>query len=290
MIIFISPCIFFSSDSVEKTLKILISYCQNLKALTDNHGLTLIHKAAILGNCQFVKILMEAGLSLNAETKWGATPMDLAVTSGQFAIVGVFISHYETSRYNQLLDNAIRANQKKIVDFLVSRVPDQQPPVNHFGNTSMHYAVRDGKLEMVKSLLSCGWGKSNLQNQFLLSPLHIAVGEYANIMKNARKASNSNNLCEDARKYAEIIKLISFSCNNHHCQDFDGNTALHIAVREGLIEIVEILMPFYSDLLVENKKGKTAVEVAYDKNEAIGDLLMKEIERRYELKSNFITI
>ena len=277
--IFISPCIFFSSDSVEKTLKILISYCKNLKALTDDQGFTLIHKAASLGNCQFVKILMEAGLSLNAETKWGATPMDLAVTSGHFAIVGVFISHYETSRYNQLLDNAIRANQKKIVDFLVSRVPDQQP-VNHFGNTSMHYAARDGKLEMVKSLLSCGWGKSNVQNQFLLSPLHIAVGEYANIMKNAEKASNSINLCENARKYAEIVKLISFSCNNHHCQDFDGNTALHIAVREGLIDIVEILMPFYENLFIENKRGETPLVLAHGRDERIGDLLMKEIERR----------
>ena len=267
---------------MEKTLKILISYCKNLKALTDDQGFTLIHKAASLGSCQFVKILMEAGLSLNAETKWGVTPMDLAVTSGQFAIIGVFISHYETSRYNQLLDNAIRANQKKIVDFLVSRVPDQQP-VNHFGNTSMHYAVRDGKLEMVKSLLSCGWGKSNVQNQFLLSPLHIAVGEYANIMKNARKASNSNNLCEDARKYAEIIKLISFSCNNHHCQDFDGNTALHIAAREGSIEIVRILMPLYKNLQIKNKKDNTPIDLTYGRNDAVRNLLMHEIVKRCQL-------
>ena len=263
---------------MEKTLKILISYCQNLKALTNDQGITLLHKAASLGNSQFFKILMDAGLSLNTETKWGATPIDVAVTSGQFAIVQEFISHYETSRYNQLLDNAIRANQKKIVDFLVSRVPEQQP-VNDFGNTSMHDAVRDGQLERVKYLLGFGVNP-NEQNQFLLSPLHTAVREYANIIKNARKASNSNNLCEDARKYAEIVKLISFSCNNHHCQDFDGNTALHIAVREGLIEIVKILMPFYENLFIENKRGETPLVLAHGRDECIGDLLMKEIERR----------
>ena len=263
---------------MEKTLKILLSYCQNQKALTDDRGFTLLHQAASLGNCEFVKILMDAGLSLNTETKWGATPMDLAVTSGQFAIVGVFISHYETSRYNQLLDNAIRANQKKIVDFLVSRVPEQQP-VNDFGNTSMHDAVRDGQLERVKYLLGFGV-KPNTQNQFLLSPLHMAVREYANIIKNARNASNSNNLCDDAGKYAEIIKLISFSCDNHHCQDFDGNTALHIAAREGLIEIVKILMPLYKNLLIKNKKENTPVELAYGRDDTIGDLLMQEIVKR----------
>ena len=57
------------------------------------------------------------------------------------------------------------------------------------------------------------------------------------------------------------------------------------------IQYVFLVLEFkYTDLLIENKKGKTAVEVAYDNNEAVGDLLMKEIERRYELKSNFITI
>ena len=263
---------------MEKTLKILISYCQNLKALNNDQGITLLHKAASLGNSQFFKILMDAGLSVNTETKWGATPIDVAVTSGQFAIVEEFIPHYEQSRYNQLLDNAIRANQKKIVDFLISRVPEQQP-VNDFGNTSMHDAVRDGHLERVKYLLGFGV-KPNVQNQFLLSPLHMAVREYANIIKNARSKSSSSNLCEDARKYAEIIKLISFSCNNHHCQDFDGNTALHIAVREGLIEIVEILMPFYENLFIENKRGETPLVLAHGRDERIGDLLMKEIERR----------
>ena len=273
----------------EKTLKILISHCQNLKELKDSKGDTLLHKAVSLGNHQFARILINAGIDLATENRSQATPMDQAVKNGKFAIVEEFIYQYEGSKYSRLLDNAIEAGQQKIVDFLVSMGTNKYESVDEFGMTSMHNAVQEGRLEMVKVLLENG-SKPNAQNNFLLSPLHMAVTEYANITKSARNGSNSNNLWENAAKYAEIVKLISFSCDNHDCQNFDGNTALHIAAKEGLIEIVEILMPFYSDLLIENKKGKTPVEIAYDKNEAVGDLLMKEIERRYELKSNFITI
>ena len=59
-----------------------------------------------------------------------------------------------------------------------------------------------------------------------------------------------------------------------------GATALHIAAREGLIEIVKILMPLYKNLLIKNKKENTPVELAYGRDDTIGDLLMEEIAKR----------
>ena len=71
----------------ENSLKILISYCQNLKALKDSHGDTLLHKAVSLGNTQFARILMNAGIDLATENRSQATPMDQAVRNGNFAVI-----------------------------------------------------------------------------------------------------------------------------------------------------------------------------------------------------------
>ena len=104
----------------DKTLKILILHCPNLNALKDSQGDTLLHKAVSLGNTPFARILMNAGIDLSTENRFKATPMDQAVKSGKFTVVKELIYDYEGSRYSQLLDYAIEAGQKKIVDFLLS--------------------------------------------------------------------------------------------------------------------------------------------------------------------------
>ena len=217
---------------------------------------------------------MDRGLCLETENINGTTPMDSAVFHGNLEIIKEFIHNYEALRHHQLLDNAITAKEDHIAKFL-------QDSVDSFGNNSMHDAVQKGQIEMVKGLLE-RLSKPNAQNQFLLSPLHIAVNKYANITKLERNGTKSKT--ENTRTYAEIVKLVSFSCDNHDCQDFDGNTALHIAAQEGLIEIVEILIPFYEDLFIENVRGETALSLAYGRDDSIGhsvgDLLMKEIDKR----------
>ena len=183
---------------------------------------------------------------------------------------------------NTLLHEAAISGIPQIVRTTLDHIAKfLQDSVDSFGNNSMHDAVQKGQIEMVKGLLE-RLSKPNAQNQFLLSPLHIAVNKYAKITKLERNGTKSKT--ENAGTYTEIVKLISFSCDNHDCQDFDGNTTLHIAAREGLIEIVEILMPFYENLLIENVREETPLTLAYGRDDSIGDsirdLLMKEIESR----------
>ena len=243
--------------------------------MTDDKGNTLLHKAAILGNSQFFKIIMDAGIDLASENKNGATPMDLAAINGVIGIIEDFICYYEGSKHKRLLDFAQSADKRNIVQFLLSTVFNF---VDEFGNTPMHNAVQKGSLQMVKVLLGRCLAP-NAQNHFGVSPLHIAVREIANITKSKETVSN-NDQKKKLDELVEIVKFISISCDNLDCQDFDGNTALHIAAREGLIEIVKILMPLYKNLSIKNKKENTAVELAYGRDDTIGDLLMEEIVKR----------
>ena len=258
-------------------MNILLSHCQQIEKLTDDKGNTLLHKAAILGNSQFFKIIMDAGIDLASENKDRETPMDLAAIEGQIGIIEDFIYCYEGSKHKRLLDFAQSAGKRYIVQFLLSTVFHF---VDDFGNTPMHNAVQKGSLQMVKVLLGRCLAP-NAQNHFGVSPLHIAVREIANIIKSTRKETVSNNdQTKKVDELVEIVKFISISCDNLDCQDFDGNTALHIAAREGLIEIVEILMPLYKNLSIKNKKENTPVELAYGRDDTIGDLLMDEIVKR----------
>ena len=116
--------------------------------------------------------------------------------------------------------------------------------------------------------------------------MHLAVREYAKVTKTIRKGrkeTNFYNLLKKANELAEIVKMISLTCNNHDCQDFDGNTALHIAAREGSIEIVRILMPLYKNLQIKNKKDNTPIDLTYGRNDAVRNSLMHEIVKRSQL-------
>ena len=265
----------------ENTLKILLSHCQNVKALTDDQGNTLLHNAASLGDARFVRILIDAGIDLATENLLGETPMDSALKQKCFVIIKEFIHDYEASRQDKLLDDAISAGKENIIQFLLLTFSkmSKYSSVDEFGVTPIHNAVEIGQLRMVKFLL-VNLAEPNSQNKFLVSPLHMAVTEYGKIRQKARKESNSNSLEEKAKNYAEIVKLILSSCDNPDCQDSEGNTALHIAARDGSTEIVKILMPFYKNLLIKNMRDNTPVDLAYARDGDLGNMLMEEIERR----------
>ena len=265
------------SENWEKTLIILLSCFQDLKAVTDNQGNTLLHKAAISGNIQFVRILIDAGIGLTTENMDGLTPMESAVIHGHLCIIKDFIHHYEASKYLQLLHIAMRVKENKIKQFLQSILSKYK---DECGNTFVHIAFQEGRLDLVKVLLS------NEQNNCLVSPMHLAVREYAKVTKTIRKGrkeTNFYNLLKKADELVEIVKMISLTCINHDCQDFDGNTALHIAAREGSIEIVRILMPLYKNLQIKNKKDNTPIDLTYGRNDAVRNLLMHEIVKRCQL-------
>ena len=114
-------------------------------ALKDDQGNTLLHEAAISGNSQIVRILMDRGLCLETENINGTTPMDSAVLNGNLEIIKEFIHNYEALRHHQLLDNAITAKEDHIAKFLVMNTP-KYDSVDSFGNTSMHDAVQKGQL------------------------------------------------------------------------------------------------------------------------------------------------
>jgi len=70
---------------LEKGKKDFENFAQALKKATEQ-GITLLHRAA-LGDVEFVKVLVEKGMDVNAKDKDGMTPLDWATENGNVDVI-----------------------------------------------------------------------------------------------------------------------------------------------------------------------------------------------------------
>ena len=177
------------------------------------------------------------------------------------SIIGTLSSRYATGHFhlrnftpykNMLLINPSQFQKFELHIFLITRFPQ----LHNFSEYCLD---------------------NNAQNNFNISPLHIALRKYSKMIRIGNETK--------AEKFREIIELILSTFHNLQCQDFDGNTALHIAVEDNLIEIVKKLVPFYQNLEIENKLGYTPyMSAKFHKHFAIIDFLNVELKKRVDLE------
>ncbi|EEB55393.1 ankyrin repeat domain protein [Wolbachia endosymbiont of Culex quinquefasciatus JHB] len=174
-----------------------------LKALINNkYGSeqdSLLHLAAMVGEVNAVRYLINRGIDVNSRNAIFHTPLHLAAGIGHVEVVKILV----------------REGNAEIEVF------------DARNQTPMHYAVNNKKLEIVKLLLELGADVNSArvgQNSMKLSPIHIAV-------------SNTNyderDLCLD------ILKCLIREPNAQvNLQDYENKTPLHYAERLKTIEVL----------------------------------------------------
>lgn len=110
------------------------------------------------------------------------------------------------------------------------------------GNTALHIAVENGRIEICDVLLNNG-AIPNIQNKSGMTPFHIAAKE---------------------NKLNAAQLLITFD-TNISVKDSIGNTPLHLACIAGNVEIVKIILDKEPCANVMNFSGKTPLDEAKDK-------------------------
>ncbi|KAH8283806.1 hypothetical protein KR054_001827, partial [Drosophila jambulina] len=139
--------------------------------------------------------------------------------------------------------------------------PNQQ---NHAGNTALHLAVKEERMNCVESFLNGMPPVTldlSLMNDDGLTPLHMAIRQ---------------------NKYDVAKKLISHDRSSISVANTtDGNNALHMAVLEQSIELLVLILDAQNQNLTDilqarNAAGYTALELARHKaNERVVQLLEK---------------
>ncbi|KAG7166873.1 Ankyrin-3-like 3 [Homarus americanus] len=211
----------------------------NIKSLTcDNES--ALHLAADNGNLEAVKWLVRMGLSLDQKDRKDFTPDDYALQEGHKEVVAFL--RQVVLQQDKFLDAATEGLLKVTENLVNDGVYlDCRRHSDKFGRTALHYAARNGHLEIVRFLLSRG-GDPEAEDNFGNTAVHWAAeGGHVHILKVLR----DNN------------------CDLSPTNNFQ-NTPLHCAAR-GMIKSLGALKWLLDQgvtLRLKNKDGCLAVDVA----------------------------
>lgn len=208
----------------------------NLDLKTVEKKQTALHLAAMRGDIEASKLLVDAGADLKVVDGSGKQAIHYAIENGSIELVRYLIDKMGKSdtvdnRGNSLLHYAVRQGNAEILRE-VAGLSAQFDQKNEDGQTPLHIACMAKNIEAVRYLLSLGADVNSIDKQGR-SPLHSAV-----------EAKDINALRLLTEQHADL-----------NMQDTDGKTVFLKAVQNNLSDIVDFLRQQRLDLDLADQTG-----------------------------------
>ena len=198
------------------------------------------------------RLLLERGGDVNARSKNGCTPLHLAVFHGRLEVTRFLLEHGANAKLEieggeTVLDIASRSKY----DSEEHRVGMVRLLLEHGGDinarnknacTPLHSAVLYGRLEVVRVLLDNG-ANAKLEIEEGATALHIvSPGKY------------------DSEKHrVGIARLLLERGGDVNARNKNTFTPLHVAVFNGRLEVVRVLLDNGANAMLETEEGATAL-------------------------------
>jgi ankyrin repeat protein/truncated hemoglobin YjbI len=234
----------------------------------DFKEVSLLCHAVCGGSIDAVKLLLERGAEVRGQS---GKLLTLAVVMNRVELVKLLIEHGADVQRAPLLgrlDDAERpvpdlliAHGKKVPDWMLPRAcrPDVSSNELHrvtvlldygaslddrgrYGLTALHYAVRGGKLPLIKFLLERGASAGALDDDGLTPLLHLS-----------RTRSKADPI--------PVMELLAASGADVDARDENQGTMLMHFARRGNAAAVKWLLAHGADRNARNRSGKTAAEL-----------------------------
>jgi cytohesin len=245
----------------------------------------LVNYAAMGGNSELLKALVQAGAQVNVTTKEGDTPLHLAAQAG-----GIMFGNENARRSAQgyldslktLLDNQANVNLKNDAnetpievaakrEFLdaVELLAENSKDLNfEIGEGSLiHWAAKNGLPKTVANLVQQESKSVNTLDEFKRTPVHLAAEQ----------------------GHANVVELLIKSRAEFDRPDIDGSSPLLIASAAGHVEVVERLIDAGADISRLDDSGQSALHLASwnGANEVVSLLLRKLGKSDQKTKSGY---
>ena len=178
-------------------MRLLLEAGAEIDAQTAREKMAPLHKAAEGGHLEAVRLLVQSGAQKDVLDAIGRTPLGLAVFSG----------HVDIARF--LVEEG--ANKDEIFN-------------KRHGTTALHTEAEDGNLTTVRFLVEIGCDKDAIV-EFGGTPLH--------------RAAEADRL--------DIVRFLVESGACRHSTDEEGKTALDLASYHGHAEVVRFLSEFEAE-------------------------------------------
>ncbi|KAK8407333.1 hypothetical protein O3P69_002101 [Scylla paramamosain] len=235
---------------------------------TDDAGQTALQAGARSGSLGVVQELISHQANMSVSDKWGKTALHEAASFGREDIVSLLLEHDANvaavdATGKVALHEAAWLGRKGVVEALLAHNANVLATDNN-GQTPLHYASEQRQTAVVRTLLDHG-ALVNAKDKGGLSPLHYAslfgqveVAETL-LEHDADPAARTDLGCHRQQAVAAILLQQEAPLD---AVDGNGNTALHLAVRDKNTKIAEMLLLRCPDLTLRNLNRKKAVDVA----------------------------
>ncbi|MBI5164996.1 MAG: ankyrin repeat domain-containing protein [Magnetospirillum sp.] len=222
-----------------------------LLAETDNDGRTLLHRAAMAGNADMVRLLLNASLDVNARDFSKKTPLHMAANGQVVEILiarGASISAVDSHRRSALHWAAIRGS-KPVVEALLARGANVKD-VDYGDATALHFAADAGSADSAAILIARGAVVDAKDRQGRTPLLRAAcTGDKAALVFAQRMLSQGadvnaagNGGCQD------LGGTFSPPYDGSNPSSKDGFTPLHLAAFRGDLALARVLLDGKADV------------------------------------------
>ncbi|CAG2246792.1 TNNI3K [Mytilus edulis] len=200
-----------------------------------------LHLASNFGQDKVVELLISCGADINISGGVGDRPLHLACSKGHLNI-RLNVTDDEEHRP---IHFCCKSGHLMVLHYLLEHQAEAHGE-NIYGDTPLHLACYNAKVEVVKQLVSLTGPDSLVkENLFGETPLHSA--------------------CTNGRSLELIKFLLEQPVVNINCQGKDGHTALHSACYHGHIRVVQFLLEWRADMnlvaqIVDQKDGNEKIE------------------------------
>ncbi|XP_064118603.1 rabankyrin-5-like isoform X2 [Macrobrachium nipponense] len=222
---------------------------------------TPLHLCCSWGLEETVQTLLEHGAKVNAKDAEGKTPLHYAIENCHTNIIALLLSH-------PALDLSVRDNagvtpfaaamsrkNNKAAQAILNREPKAAEQYDHKGFNFLHIAIQKKDIESVLFLLSINVDMhTRTQDQLSLTPLHLATLTGSEmIVRNLLLAGGGaiNELTPQkqtvlhlaaAHDHAHLASIFLENGVRFDAVDDNLNNALHVAVKEGHLAVVKVLL------------------------------------------------
>ena len=215
----------------------------------------LLHWSVEMGWTPVARFFVFMGANVNAENKYGRTPLFVAIDTEEFF------------------------GDIELIKFLVAEGADVNAKItekDHMrqGMTPLHLAVCEKNIEMTKYLISQG-ADIRAQAQHGVTPLHYAVrfnenvdvakllvSEGADVNAKAFGISTPLDWAALGNKNIEIFKFLVSQGADVNAKDETGATPLHWAAQHNTADVVQFLISAGADINAKNMIGTTMLHCA----------------------------
>jgi ankyrin repeat protein len=263
------------------------SYNYNIRTVD---GTAPLHYAAGEGHTGYVRYLLDKGADLDIKNASGATPLHEAARAGQVPVMEMLLvagagSNAQDAKGNAPIHIAMPPDkQREGIALLLSHGANPNLKDEH-GDSPLHIIITlNRNVDILRTLLENG-ADGSLQNIEGKTPLYVAIQENRNAyiplllqyQADIFAADNQGDtpLGRALRDRRHLLPVL-ITPETVRQSDPEGNTALHIAVRNNEdTRIITLILDQQAAVNARNKEGDTGLHLAVRQNAAAtGELLL----------------